>query len=155
MKWIILALALASLMAISLAEGDVFILTDDNYDETLKNSPVVMVKFFAPWCGHCKAFAPEYEKAAKMAKEQGKPYVIAELDATVHKKAAEREGIQGFPTVKLYLSGKAIDYNGDRTAEAVIKFIDKKTSPPTTELKTADEVKAKKDAKGLRVWYTS
>ncbi len=150
MKWLILAIAFAALVSLCWAEGDVVILTDDTFEQTLKDKPIVMVKFFAPWCGHCKSFAPEYEKAAKKAKEDGKPYVIAELDATIHKKAAEKEGIQGFPTVKLYLNGKSMDYNGDRTAEAVLNFIDKKTSPPSTELKTAADVKAKKEVKGLR-----
>ena len=147
MKWLILAIAFA---AMAWAEGDVFVLTDENYEETLKKNPVVMVKFYAPWCGHCKSFAPEYEKAAKQVKEEGKPYILADLDATVHKNAAEKEGIQGFPTIKLFINGKPLEYSGDRTAEAVLNFIDKKTSPPSTELKTVDEIKAKKDGKGLR-----
>ncbi len=146
---LIISWTLVLLVAFALA-GDVVVLTDESYDETLKKSPVVMVKFFAPWCGHCKSFAPEYEKAATMLKEQKKDYVLAELDATVHKKAAEKNGIQGFPTIKLFLNGKAIDYNGDRTAEAVISFIDKRTSPPSTELKNAAAVKEKKESKGLR-----
>ena len=146
-----MAVALASLLALSWAEGDVVELTDDNFDDTIKKSPIIMVKFYAPWCGHCKSFAPEYEKAAKQIKQDGKPYVLANLDATAHKKAAEKHGVTGFPTVKLFINGNPIDYNADRTAEAVITFIDKKTSPPSTELKEAKAVKEKKEGKGLRV----
>jgi len=149
MKWIIFALAFSAIISLSIAEGDVVVLTDETYEDTLAKNDVVMVKFFAPWCGHCKHFAPEYEAAAKQAKEQKKNYVLAELDATVHKKAAEKEKIEGFPTIKLFLKGKPIDYNGERTAAAVLSFIDKKTSPPSTELKTVDEIKAKKGVKGL------
>ena len=151
MMRLILVVALAALLCGVRTEGDVFNLTDENYEETLKKNPVVMVKFYAPWCGHCKTFAPEYEKAAKTAKEQGKAYVIAELDATVHKKAAEKNGVQGFPTVKLSLNEKSVDYNGERTAEAVLNFINKKTSPPSTEITDAATLKEKKDAHGLRV----
>jgi len=146
-----LAVVLAALACGLRAEGDVFTLTDENYEETLKKNPVVMVKFYAPWCGHCKSFAPEYEKAAKIAKEQGLKYVLAELDATVHKKSSEKNGIQGFPTVKLFLNEKPIDYNGDRTSEAVLAFINKKTSPPSTEIKDVAALKEKKAASGLRV----
>ncbi len=147
---IIIGVALALLVALVAAEADVMTMTDENFEPTLKKSPVLMVKFYAPWCGHCKAFAPEYEKAAKLLKEQGKPYVLGELDATVHKNSSEKYGVQGYPTVKLFINGNPIDYEGDRTAEAVIAFIDKKTSPPSTELKNAAAVKEKKDAKGLR-----
>lgn len=113
-----------------------------------------MVKFFAPWCGHCKEFAPEYEKVAKKAKELGKPYILADLDATVHKKAATKENIEGFPTVKLYVNGKAIDYNGERTKDEVLAFLDKKTGPVSTKLETIDDIVSVKDGKrdgnGLR-----
>jgi len=83
-----------------------------------------MIKFFAPWCGHCKQFAPEYAKAAKMAKEKG--YIFAEVDATQHRKSAEKYKIKGFPTVKLILNGEEIDYEGDRKAEPILEWIEKK-----------------------------
>jgi protein disulfide isomerase len=148
MKWILLV---AVLCGVVMAEEGVVELTDDNFETYLKSSPVMMVKFFAPWCGHCKAFAPEYERAAKMIKEQGKQYVLANLDATVHKKAAESYKIQGFPTIKLFINGKPIDFDGERKAEAVITFIDKKTSPPSQELKEVAAVEKVKESKGLRV----
>ena len=151
MKWLILAIAFISFLACIRADEDVVVLTDDTFDEAIKNNGIIMVKFYAPWCGHCKSFAPEYEKAAKEIKEQKKPYVLAKLDATEHKKAAEKHNVQGFPTIKLFINGNPIDFNGDRTADGVITFIDKKTSPPSTELKTAAELKEKKEGKGLRV----
>lgn len=39
-----------------------------------------MVKFYAPWCGHCKTMIPEYEKLAQLVKDNG--IIIGELDAT-------------------------------------------------------------------------
>ena len=145
MTWIVLFL-----FALCLAEGEVVVLTSENFDETIKLNPIVMVKFFAPWCGHCKAFAPEYERAAKLAKERNLNYVIAELDATIHKDIADSQNIKGFPTIKLFFQGRSIDYDGERTADDVISFIDKKTGPPSTELLSAKDMEEFKNLTGLK-----
>eukprot|EP00826_Nyctotherus_ovalis_P039438 TRINITY_DN3795_c0_g1_i1.p1 TRINITY_DN3795_c0_g1~~TRINITY_DN3795_c0_g1_i1.p1 ORF type:complete len:489 (-),score=160.67 TRINITY_DN3795_c0_g1_i1:133-1599(-) len=150
MHWQIFLISLALLQSSILAEGDVVVLNDKNFAEAIKNNQYVMVKFFAPWCGHCKEFAPEYEKAAKIFKEQGKSFVLADLDATENKETAEKYKIEGFPTVKLFINGTPIDYNGERTAEQVISFIERKSSPASAKLETKEDIAKIKDDKGLR-----
>ena len=94
--------------------------TDKTFrDEVLKHPGVAIVEFYAPWCGHCKSFTPEYEKAASVL--AGVVKVVA-VDATANEKTAQTYGIQGFPTVKIFGADKKkpVDYQGQRTSDAVV-----------------------------------
>ena len=76
-----------------------------------------LVEFYAPWCGHCKNLAPEYEKAAKALKGIAN---IAAIDASNERTDVQ---IQGYPTIKFFQDGKVSDYDGPRTADGIVDFI--------------------------------
>jgi len=103
-------------------------LTADNFDSVIDGSKAALVEFFAPWCGHCKSLAPEYEKAAE-AYASSKDVVIAKVDADAHKELGSRFGVTGFPTIKWFPKGSTTpeDYNGGRTAEDLTNFVQEKT----------------------------
>ena len=71
----------------------VSVLTKDNFDDFVSKNPKVFVKFYAPWCGHCKAMAPAYSSLAKKMNEQEDGIPIAKVDATVEKELAEKYGV--------------------------------------------------------------
>lgn len=90
-------------------------LTTNDFSETRKG--IWLVEFYAPWCGHCKNLAPEYQKAAKALKGIAN---IAAVDAT---KEQVNVQIQGYPTIKFYVDGKATDYDGPRDASGIIDYV--------------------------------
>lgn len=104
------------------------LLTSETFDEFISANPVSLIKFMAPWCGHCKKLAPEYEAAAiQLNKEGGIP--LAEVDAAAEGELAQKYGVQGFPTLFLFRDGKSEPYNGGRTADTIVSWVKKMTGP--------------------------
>ena len=104
-------------------------MTDANFKDFINSKKYVLVKFYAPWCGHCKKMAPDYAKLAKRVHAESEDVFIAKLDATEQKAAASEYSIQGFPTLKFFVNGQPIDYQGAREEEPMYNWIQKKTGP--------------------------
>jgi len=110
-----------------LAEGNVVVLTPDNFDSVVGNDKGAFVEFYAPWCGHCKKLAPDYEIVGdSFAGVDG--VVVAKVDADEHKTLASRFEVKGFPTLKWFPKGSLTpeDYNGGRSIEDITTFIENK-----------------------------
>ena len=119
-------------------ENDITVLTEATFDKALEKYEHMLVMFYAPWCGHCKKFKPELEKAAAVLRKEN--LIVAKVDATAEKKLAEKYKVRGYPTVKFFKKGQATDYTAGRKEQDVINWVRKKSGPPTKPLKTADDV---------------
>jgi protein disulfide-isomerase A1 len=146
MKGLILAVALFGLIAAEAGkwgveeQDDVAVLTKDNFNDFIKNNKFAFVKFYAPWCGHCKSMAAGYSKLAKRMKSETNGVAIAKVDTTVETTLGEQFGIKGYPTLKFFVDGQPVDYSGAREEDALYNWIMKKTGPSTSELKTTAEL---------------
>lgn len=125
---------------LSIQADDVVVGTKDNFDEIIAKEELTLVKFFAPWCGHCKKMAPDFQEAATELKGKA---VLVDLDATVEKDLAQKYDIKGFPTLKLFSKGEVIsDYKGGRSKDALVKYVERAMLPSVTECADSDAVEA-------------
>ncbi len=136
-----------------LDEG-VVVLTDDNFDDVVNHFEHVLVMFYAPWCGHCKKLKPEYKAAAQALAEQGSEMKLGKVDATEETGLGSRFEVQGYPTLKFFIGGDAIEYNGPREKDGILNWLRKKTQPSTTLLSDSESIeKAKTDNEAVGVFF--
>jgi len=94
--------------------GEATVLTDATFKAAVDKGNPIFVKFYAPWCGHCKAMTADWDKLAAEA-----PIEIAKVDATVERETATLMKIRGFPTLTLFEGDAMYSYSGSRQFAAM------------------------------------
>ncbi|CAF4624021.1 unnamed protein product [Rotaria sp. Silwood1] len=115
-------------------------------DEIQKNPSIgYLIKFHAPWCGHCKHFEPVYEEIAKEVNDLSttvddlKNIRIVRLDATVYSDVANYYDIRGYPTVKFIRGSQIIPYENERSKSAVLSFLKRVNGPSLRWISSIDQ----------------
>jgi thioredoxin len=73
-------------------------LTKDNFEQTVNDNPIVIVDFWAPWCGPCRGFAPVFEKAS----EAHPDVVFAKINSDEQQELAGAFNIRSIPTLMVF-----------------------------------------------------
>lgn len=73
--------------------------------EVLDHKGLVLVDFWAPWCGPCRMQAPELDKLATLNKD----VKVLKINVDDHAKTAQQFGVQSIPTLIFFKDGKAVD----------------------------------------------
>ena len=116
-------------------------LTEETYNDTIKNNAYVFVEYYSPTCGHCIQFAPDYDLFAESLKEQGSKYVIAAVDMANNKDINDWVSVNGYPTLRFYVNGNEFDYEGEREGEKIKEWMDKVVASRLPKAKSLDSIK--------------
>ncbi|GAA5978659.1 hypothetical protein JCM11641_002803 [Rhodosporidiobolus odoratus] len=124
------ALFLSALAAV-VSASDVVDLTKSTFPD-FAAEPLSLIEFFAPWCGHCKALAPHYEEAATILKKDN--IKIAKVDCTVETELCSSQGVNGYPTLKVFRNGTPADYAGTRKTDGIVSYMKKQNLPAVSDV---------------------
>ena len=115
-----------------------------SYDDTnytlLEKNEINFILFYSQYCYHCHKFLPTFIEAANYCKEQKLKVVFSRIDANLNEKASEAYQIRSYPTVYLVLKGKKHKYEGYRTKDALINFMNKKLNDEIFKINKLEEI---------------
>ena len=124
---LLIAACAAMIYVVAGANAEVVVLTDATFEhDTQALSGMTtgswFVKFYAPWCGHCRHMAPAWEQLADELAADDIPVNVAEVDVTANSMLGKQFNIRGFPTLKLLHRGKLYSYKGRRDVDSMAAF---------------------------------
>jgi len=146
----LLACALYACAEVEVEEG-VLVLNAENFDETVNGKDLVLVEFYAPWCGHCKTLAPHYAKAATELEALGISLAKVNADTEENRPLASRFDVKGFPTLKVFRNGEASEYDGGRTSDTIVSYMKRQNQPAVTFLNSTEQVQALADGSDIAI----
>ncbi len=115
------------LLALPSSVCEVVMLDGDNFsDEMSSSANGIFVKFYAPWCGHCKKLKPTWDELAQEQASRTDAARVGLVDCTRTKELCTRHAVRAYPTLLFFgPEGKSIfKYFGARTIEALTAFAD-------------------------------
>ena len=132
--------AMVSAYEVGKPAGSVVALKSDTFQTAISDpvNPLWFLKFYAPWCGHCKRLAPVLDQVAPKLK--GK-MAIGKIDCTVstEKQLCSDNNVRGYPTLKFSLDGTIHEYPGSRDEQSIIQFATKMSGPSVKLVKSYDK----------------
>ncbi|NXS59687.1 PDIA2 isomerase, partial [Brachypteracias leptosomus] len=122
-------------------EDGVLVLHEHNFARALSEHHLLLVEFYAPWCGHCQRLAPAFAQAATTLRNESSPAWLAKVDATAQTALASEFGITSYPTLKLFRDGNRthpLTYTGRMDTEGIVRWMQRRAGPSATLLQDTD-----------------
>uniref|UniRef100_A0A663F4M9 protein disulfide-isomerase n=1 Tax=Aquila chrysaetos chrysaetos TaxID=223781 RepID=A0A663F4M9_AQUCH len=119
-------------------EDGVLVLHERNFARALSEHRLLLVEFYAPWCGHCQRLAPAFAQAAAALRNESSLARLGKVDATAQAALAAEFGITSYPTLKLFRDGnrtRPLAYTG--RAAGIVRWMRRRAGPSATLLQDA------------------
>ncbi|XP_054036697.1 protein disulfide-isomerase A2 [Dryobates pubescens] len=126
-------------------EENVLVLHEHNFARALSEHRLLLVEFYAPWCGHCQRLAPSFAQAATTLRNESSPVRLGKVDATAQTALATEFGVTSYPTLKLFRDGNRthpVAYTGRMDAEGIVRWMQRRAGPSATLLQDTDTAAA-------------
>lgn len=140
MKMTLITALLISAIAVFAEVKNITELSDSNFDkEVLLSEEIVLVDFWAPWCGPCKTLGPIIDE---LASEYHTKMKFTKLNVDNNRNTSAKFGIRSIPTVGIFIGGEPVDgFVGLRSKEQIKEIIEKhlKNSEKTESSKKAEK----------------
>ena len=132
-------------------ENSTLILTDSTIEKAINQFDNIIIYFYASWCGHCKIFDPEYQKASLILKKED--IYLAKLDSSNNNLSTQKYKINGFPTIIFFKSGMPYEFQGGRSSKELINWARKKAGNLLQIISTKEALKEFKSTYDICLVY--
>mmetsp|Transcript_25689 Transcript_25689/g.65290 ORF Transcript_25689/g.65290 Transcript_25689/m.65290 type:complete len:463 (-) Transcript_25689:129-1517(-) len=131
---------LLALHAAAVAAKEVIPLTTANISDAMNNeNDMWLLKFYAPWCGHCKRLAPILDEVALEAKGD---VHFGKIDCTAEEKLCSSFSVKGFPSIVMVQGESRWVYKGPRKKPDILTLVDRMQRPAITLISSVAELEA-------------
>ncbi|GLI70493.1 hypothetical protein VaNZ11_015399 [Volvox africanus] len=130
---VLAAAVLGAAFASEFTSPHVVHLTSSNYEEKTGDGKVYFIKYYAPWCGHCKRLAGTWKELGEAFKDNTN-VAIAHVDCTDDRDVCTSAEVRGYPTLKVVYKGEEIEaYRGSRDKDSLKSFLEKVVEKLTSD----------------------
>ncbi|NWI10240.1 PDIA2 isomerase, partial [Crypturellus soui] len=121
-------------------EDGVLVLHEHNFARALREHRLLLVEFYAPWCHHCQALAPQFAQAAAILRNESGELRLAKVDTPAQPALSREFGIMAYPTLKLFRDGNRthpVPYTGRLDAQGIVRWLQRRVGPSAVLLPDA------------------
>ena len=104
-------------------EDGVLVLTPDTFGKAYKQYNQLIIEYYAPWCGQCKNFAPQYIQLVKLLDRLVPGLTLAKLDCEAHGEFCKQQAVTNYPTIIYYDNGTERTFDGKVSTESIMDWI--------------------------------
>lgn len=99
------------------------VVTDQDFNEIIKSSEKVVVKFYADWCGSCRLFAPKFKRLSN--DERFAAIRFLDVNAEHNQEARKKAGVTNLPYFAIFKNGELVDSVASSKEDSVVELLEK------------------------------